>query len=171
MWTTRTRPTSSARARVTGPTSRTAQRDNPLVEFSYRLTGTGWSEARIANDKCSTVLTASYLSDALGDLLAAVCDLLDGAGATGCTWQEEPGEYRWSLARHGEYVAVRVQDLVLREGAVVFDALVPLRDFATAIASGAELVLDEHGETGYRERWVEHPFPVEALAAVRDRLD
>ena len=41
------------------------------VEFSYELTGAGWAECTLRiGEQCVTV-TASYLSDALGDLAAA----------------------------------------------------------------------------------------------------
>ena len=42
------------------------------VEFKYRLVGTGWAEARIEDEEAWAGLTASYLSDALGNLLEAV---------------------------------------------------------------------------------------------------
>jgi hypothetical protein len=35
-----------------------------LVEFSYKLTGTGWGEARVADDSSEVVLKTSYLPDA-----------------------------------------------------------------------------------------------------------
>jgi hypothetical protein len=40
-------------------------------------------------------LTASYLSDALGDLLQGVLRALRGANTVEFVWLEEPGEYRW----------------------------------------------------------------------------
>ena len=43
------------------------------------MTGKGWAEARIADDDSWAILTASYLSDALGDLLEAIGVLLEGA--------------------------------------------------------------------------------------------
>ena len=55
-------------------------------------------------------------------------------------------------------------------GALVFDTHQPLRDVALAITTGAQAVLDEYGEDGYLERWVEHPFPSAHLAAIRTWL-
>jgi len=34
------------------------------------------------------------------------------------------------------------------------------------VVAGARRVLDEYGETGYRQKWVEHPFPTEHLRAL-----
>lgn len=38
------------------------------MEFSYRLTGTGWAEAWVADGSITATITASYLEDALGEL-------------------------------------------------------------------------------------------------------
>ncbi len=35
--------------------------------------------------------------------------------------------------------------------------------FARSVLDAAERVLQEHGEAGYREKWIEHPFPVAQL--------
>ena len=87
------------------------------IEFEYRLVGTGWSEARFAVGDRWVGLTASYLEDALGDLL-------------------------------------------------IFDESRDFRAFVRAIAAGARRVLEVHGEAGYREKWVDHPFPTEHLLAL-----
>lgn len=80
----------------------------PEVGFTYRLTGEGWSEARLTIGAASTPLSASYLDDALGDLVAAAV-LLPGAESTiRLSWAEEPGEFRWVLDRSGDQLAVRV---------------------------------------------------------------
>ena len=84
------------------------------MEFNYRLTGTGWSEARIADDLSWAALTASYLSDALGDLLEAVGTILEGAAEACVSWQEEPGEYRWIFVREGDLVHLRILGFALR---------------------------------------------------------
>jgi len=49
---------------------------SPGVEFRYQLAGTGWSECRLSIGDTRCEITASYLSDALGDLAAAVEDVL-----------------------------------------------------------------------------------------------
>lgn len=78
------------------------------VQFVYRLTGTGWSEATMTIGDASTPMSASYLDDALGDLVAAAV-LLPGAESTvRVSWAEEPGEFRWVLDRSGDQVAVRI---------------------------------------------------------------
>lgn len=42
-----------------------------------------------------------------------------------------------------------------------------LRQVVQAVVEGASGVLAEHGETGYKEAWVQHEFPAESLAQLR----
>ena len=144
------------------------------MEFDYRLTGLGWAEARVSDGASTATITASYLDDALGDLLEAVGVLLEGAEEARCSWTEEPGESRWTFRREGAAVQLRVlvfPGMYSHEpdgtGVVVFDTLQPLREVARAIATGAQAVLDEHGEDGYLQRWYEHPFPSGHLEAIQ----
>lgn len=147
------------------------------VEFSYRLTGTGWAEARVEDDTSWATITASYLGDALGDLLEAVGVLLEGAEQARCSWEEEPGEYRWIWERTGSDVYLRI--LALRDnfprqpdelGTLVFETRQPLRALASAMAAGAQALLDDLGEEEYLRRWVDHPFPTAHLFLIKDRL-
>jgi hypothetical protein len=78
------------------------------VEFSYKLTGTGWGEARIADEEAHVVLPTSYLSGVLGDLLQALGILLEGSPTAECSWEEEPGEYRWVFNSSDDDVALRI---------------------------------------------------------------
>src|SRR5688572_825860 len=73
------------------------------VALHYDLTGTGWSECRVSIGDSHCDLTASYLSDALGDLAAAVEDVLRWPGVDSqAVFVEEPGEYRWRFLAAGE---------------------------------------------------------------------
>jgi hypothetical protein len=147
------------------------------VEFSYRLTGTGWAEARIADEESWATITASYLSDALGELLEAVGVLLEGADEARCSWQEEPGEFRWIFRRTSSDVRLRVlsfPDQIPPEpdadGTPVFETRQSLAALAAAIADGAQAVLDEYGEDGYRTQWVDSPFPSGHLSMIQRSL-
>lgn len=140
------------------------------VEFIYRLTGAGWSEARLTIGAASTPLSASYLDDALGDLVTATAGLSHALSAVRVSWAEEPGEFRWVLERSGDELSVRVLwfDSLWgpdpdEKGRVLLKATCSLRAFQVAIASGARAVLEEWGEAGYRARWIDHDFPVSAL--------
>lgn len=147
------------------------------VQFVYRLTGAGWSEARLTIGAGSTALSASYLDDALGDLVAAAVALAEAASTIRVSWAEEPGEFRWVLDRSGDRLAVRVLwfDALWgsdpdENGTVLLDATCSLVAFQRAIASGARAVLDEWGEDGYRAKWIEHDFPTARLVELERLL-
>ena len=141
-----------------------------MIEFSYKLVGTGWSEARIADGQAHATLTASYLSNALGDLLAALVLLNKGADEAEFSWEEEPGEYTWLFRRAGSDASLSIrwfEDQHRRvaddPGRVVFETKQPLAALTAAIAHGAATLLAEVGERGYAEKWYEHPFPTREL--------
>lgn len=146
--------------------------DNRSVDFSFRLTGSGWAEARIADDASFVKMTVSYLTDALGDLLTALAALKRGDSETEqFSWDGEPEEYRWRLDRDGDDVVVTILwffDIYRPQhdqaGRLVFTTRQPLAELVRVVSAGASQLLDEVGEEGYRERWVEHPFPTAALA-------
>lgn len=147
------------------------------MEFTYHLTGIGWAEARVSAGSSSARITASYLEDALGVLLEAVGLVLEGAQQARCSWEEEPGEYRWIFDRAGSDVRLRVlafRDRDLDEsddqGVIIFETSQPLREMAAAIADGAQAVLDEYGEEEYLRRWMDAPFPLGHLEMIRARL-
>lgn len=147
------------------------------VEFAYRLTGTGWAEARLSDGSASATITASYLGDALGVLLEAVGVLLGGADRARCSWADEPGEFRWIFKRAGSDVVLRVLALADVEtpepddnGVVVFETKQPLGEVAAAIADGAQAVLEEYGQEEYLRQWVEFPFPAGDLEMIRTQL-
>lgn len=143
------------------------------VYFRYRLTGIGWAEATIGVGEQSATITASYLEDALGDLLSAVRELLEGADSARCSWEEEPGEFRWVFERSADAVRTRIlafDDLYSLlpddRGRITFDATLPLSELARAIAHEARAVLVQHGRRGYQSEWVEHSFPTSHLSMI-----
>jgi hypothetical protein len=147
------------------------------VEFAYDLSGTGWARARVADDGSAAELGASYLSDALGDLLEAVGVLLEGARQARCSWHHEPGEFRWVFEQNDDATHVRVLRFLDQmdhepdeQGTVVFETTRSLSVVAAAIVAGADAVLARYGEAQYLRRWVQHPFPAAHLAMVKDRL-
>lgn len=144
------------------------------AEFSYRLTGRGWSEGSLRLNGHHVRLTASYLSDALGDLVAGLVLLAEGESPVTVSWEEEPGEYRFVFTRADEDVRVEVlsfNDIYPgpkpeSQGTILLDTTSPLSDVLSAFAKGTRAVLDENGLAGYRDAWVEHDFPLADLEAL-----
>jgi hypothetical protein len=145
--------------------------------FWFWVHGSGWAEAGIGDDVGHANLTASYLSDALGDLLYAVLRCANGAPEARCSWEDEPREYRWILGRDGDQVHLRIlgfDDVYERRpdeaGELLFETRQDWVTVARSIALGASRTLEKHGEDGYRNQWG-YPFPIATLALIRAGLD
>ncbi|MDQ2853044.1 MAG: hypothetical protein M3Y49_20355 [Actinomycetota bacterium] len=146
------------------------------MRFEYRLTGAGWAQGVVSDGSASVTLTASYLSDALGDLLDAVTELLSGATEVRCSWWQEPGESRWIFRESRGASSLQVlqfeetwPDLLPDfKGDVVFEASCTALQMVTAIVDASQAVLDEHGVDAYLRNWVMHAFPFEQLATARE---
>jgi hypothetical protein len=142
------------------------------VQFSFRPTGIGWAEARLTDGTDVVTVPASDLSDALGELLLALAELLEGSASATASWQEEPGEYRWLFRRDGHRASLEVlafSDGWPRrpdeEGKIVFATEGELRDVIRAFTEGMRAVLEESGDD-YKEKWYAHPFPTDFLELV-----
>jgi hypothetical protein len=139
------------------------------VSFAYYLVGSGWAECTIALDEQHTTMTASYLSDAFGDLIGAVVRMVEGQPEATASFAEEPGEYRWRFFRKGpDRLLIRILDFPQlwgdrpdEEGKVLFEAECRLRTFAGAVLSESQRLLEKHGREGYLGMWHQHEFPLE----------
>jgi hypothetical protein len=146
------------------------------VAVTYTLVGRGWADCTVEVDGRAAHLTASYLSDALGDLIRSMSDLLRGDAESTVSFADEPGEYRWRLKRHPpDRVALRITRLTRwgsgEDGEVVLKGECRLRTLAGAVLAAAQQVIREHGEEGYLRIWVNHPFPVEQHAELKRLLE
>lgn len=145
------------------------------LEFEYRVLGAGWAEGRLARGADEVELSASYLSDALGDLIEAVALVVEGVPSTQCSWLEEPGEFRWRFLRSDGDVLVEILwlddwDKLDHAGQLVFSDRVPVLGLGRVILSEAQRVLDALGPEEYRRRWIEHEFPVRPLDRLKSAI-
>jgi hypothetical protein len=148
----------------------------PDMWFEFTLTGHGWADARISDGETSADLTASYVADALRDLLYAVWRSGEGDPEVRCSWQEEPGEYRWILHRDGRLVKLtilwvdrQVPHRPDSAGRLVFDTSQPWDTLASAIVKGATRTLAVHGDEGYGDSW-QLPFPRDIYQLLKNQL-
>ncbi len=128
--------------------------------IAYRITGLGWAECTVGDDKSTCTVTASYLSDALRTLILAATAALSRFSRLSFSFDEEPGEYRWVIS------SPRVNELEVRilsfdelwgdkpdsEGHLVFRTICTPETFAVAVHAAAAAVLAEHGVAGYLEK-------------------
>lgn len=149
------------------------------IQMHYELTGRGWSECRVAIGDARCELTASYLSDALGDLASAVEDVLRWPGVDArAVFAEEPGEYRWRFVAAGEdRVVVKIIEfpdwggMEDSAGKIILEAECERDALGRAMAAELRRLYGAvGGERGYREQWVHHDFPTARLAAIEELL-
>jgi hypothetical protein len=148
------------------------------LRISYKLVGTGWSECLIEAQGACAELSASYLSDALGNLVLSAIAVASGFHSVEFGFDEEPGEYRWSIhAVDNNIVRLRVVKFSELRGNKPTDSGRPLLEvtttplsYAKAVHACAKAVLDEHGLNGYAEMWAEHPFPIWALEQLANTI-
>lgn len=153
--------------------------DPMAVSIAYNLTGPGWAECDIQIDEQCAHVTASYLSDAFGDLLRAAVGLMNGSEEETASFAAEPGEYRWRLWRT-DPDKVRICILGLDElwgnqpddeGETLLEVECGLRVFAGAVLSASQRVLQEYGLQGYKSKWAKHDFPLEIQHQLQHLLD
>lgn len=118
----------------------------PSAVFEFRFTGAGWAKARLQVGPALADLSASYLDDALGDLVRATAALSSGAEQVRVSWTEEPGEFRWILTARGRMLDVEIlwfdkiwSDADDGDGQEVLRASCFLQSFCRAVA-GAQVV-------------------------------
>jgi hypothetical protein len=148
------------------------------VEFRYELTGTGWSECHLSIGEARCEVTASYLSDALGELASAVEDVLRWPGVDArAVFMEEPGQYRWRFLGAGpRRVRVKIiefpdwKDMDDSAGKVIFDAECDRWLLGESVAKELRRLLTVHGLRRYREQWVNSDFPIHRLEAIEALL-
>ena len=147
------------------------------LTIDYRITGTGWAQCALTDGDARCELTASYLSDALRNLVLGATAVVSGFRRVSFCFDEEPGEYRWVInsPRLNE-VELEILDFDQlwgdrpdSEGRSLFKTRCLPDDFAKAVQATAHRILEHHGEAGYLELWHEHPFPTAQLAEL-DRL-
>ena len=148
------------------------------IEIDYDLVATGWSTCVVRTDQGHADITASYLSNALGDLAAAAVMLLEGATEARFSFDEEPGEYRWLLEVTSSGLRVRILefeelwgDQPDDAGRVRLDALCSVDEFAGAVQRALKAVDAKYGVEGYRKKWVEHDFPKAELDTLEAKLN
>ena len=148
------------------------------LSLAYHLTGSGWAECTISDDKGNCTVTASYLSDALFNLVLAANAVAGRFSRVTFSFDEEPGEYRWVIS------PTRVNEVEIRilsfgelwgdkpdeDGKLLFQTICVPETFAMAVHAAAGAVLAKHGESGYLERWAEHPFPKNQFEDLSRRL-
>ena len=150
----------------------------PAFSLTYDLVGTGWSTCVVEAGDVKLELSASYLSDALGNLVLFAYGAASGFHSLSFGFDDEPGEYRWvAQAIDSNLMNLKIlefQELWAHksnaEGKVLLDIEMPPVIFAEAVAKAADTVLEKYGLTGYAEKWAEHQFPEQQLSLLKSSI-
>ena len=146
------------------------------VKIAYRLDDAGWADCDVAIGSSTTTVEASYIGDALRDLVQATLAVVEGSPYAVARFLDEPGECRFVLEPQGDQIRVRILEFpeTFSEepdgaGTVRLDAICALREFAEVILTATRAVLDTHGLQSYKEKW-RHQFPWDAVHRLDNAL-
>lgn len=138
------------------------------LQLKWELVGHGWARCHLADGSQTASVMASYCTDALADLVAGTGELYGQQPSARFFFDAEPQELRWVLRTTDDAINVTVYkfpdvavspDLPDSHGTVIWQSTYPRPAFAHAVLKAAHTVLTEHGEAGYRAKWVMHPYP------------
>lgn len=147
------------------------------VKIEYRLGDAGWADCNFAIGSNTTTVEASYIGDALRELVEATLTIVEGSAHSVAHFYDEPGECRLVLELQGYQIRVRILEFPEtwseepdEAGAARLDAMCAFREFAEAVLVAARTVLDTHGLQGYVEKWGRHEFPADAVYKLEHAL-
>jgi hypothetical protein len=141
------------------------------VRITWTLTGPGWADVRVGDDRGEAEVVASYISGAPEELLTAVTRLACGAGEARAQFEAEPTAFRWIFTRAGDDVAIRLLelpdgDLLDDRGTEVWTTTQPVDALVRAVVRCFDEVASTYGESGYEQSWRD-PFPRPELERLR----
>jgi hypothetical protein len=114
-------------------------------------------------------MTASYLHDSLLDLASAACALVNNKTEATVVFMDEPGEHQMvmrrindkeielEILRYDDWRSWKMHD---GPGQPRLSGRTTLAHVRGQVLSELRRLLEENGEVGYVEKWVEHPFPM-----------
>lgn len=145
--------------------------------FSYRLAGRD-AEAFISDGTREARMWVWHVSDALGDLLRCVAQLLEGGDYAWCVWEDDPGEHKWVFRRRGDDIALQILRFPTsfngygapeERAEPIFHATCSLTKFAAKVRNEARRLLNEVGIQEY-SRVTGHAFPLAHYEVLRRLL-
>jgi hypothetical protein len=150
------------------------------LKVEYDLTGTGWATAKIRTRWQSAAMVVSYLHDTLFDLVTASNLLLTGACEANVILMDEPGEHHIIL-QSSDQVNLNIEIRHFSDWAswnmcpnenykTILSTHDTVSNFATQIFRNSSRILATYDLAGYKEKWVEHEFPIEAFNRLKTLL-
>jgi hypothetical protein len=125
-------------------------------------------------------MTVSYLHDTLAELITAANLLLKGAPDAKVIAMDEPGEHLiYMQSSDAINVAIEIRwfkdwaswnMITEKEYQVAFKCHNTILNLSTEIFNNAKRILEKHGMDGYKERWIEHDFPIDEYNRLKSLL-
>ena len=150
------------------------------MKFRYRLQGAGWAYAELSDRGRRVTVQASYLSDALGDLLSALVELTEGGRTATCLWAEEPAVVRWTFTARYDGILCSMRRFPdekaaatpppHRYGTVIFTTTRPLPHLVAAVTDEVAGLRDRYCDDEYERRWQAASFPSRRLDQLQEWL-
>jgi len=160
--------------------SGSAEPAGATLTFTYRLMEHN-AVASIGDGTHTAHLNVWHVTDALGDLLRCVVQLLQGYESAWCVWEDDPGEHKWLFRRYADD-ADAVEIRILRfptsfsgYGApeewatTIFEATCPVLKFAVKVRNAVRQLASEVDADQYRLRWG-HEFPQPSFDTLRQLI-
>jgi hypothetical protein len=138
------------------------------LSLRYALTTPGRAQVALEADDLRVAMQATDVTDALGDLVRATANLLEGGERASVVFEDAPGVHEWSFERRGDTVHIRIHSWSDRGSGATNMILSQERSVSiacplTALARELTLVLDVlwvgHGPDGWARLSPRHPYP------------
>jgi hypothetical protein len=145
------------------------------LSLSWTVPGPGSSRCTIDDGKTHATVPASYLSDAPNDLIHTVTRVIEGSKLSRIQFAGEPGAYRWSFHRYGDFVDIEILSVTHErmsdsDGRPVWSTdRQPVADLARACVDCFTSLKDTLGEDTYERSWG-FPFPATSLVLLTNAL-
>ncbi|WP_223701852.1 hypothetical protein [Sutcliffiella deserti] len=144
------------------------------MEFDYQLSGTGWARGylKINNKKFNFI--ASYLTDALNDLLKSLLIITPKCvpypqKKSSFIMEQEPERTVWKFeTQDDKNVFITI---VNKNEAVVFQEQCLLDDLLTVVVKSISKLLKKHGIKGYKKSWVNYEFPLDEYQRLHNYIN
>jgi hypothetical protein len=137
----------------------------------------GWFDLTIFDEDKETVLSASYLSDAISDFIDAILLLCEGAKKVSFFWMNEPGETQWSISRNGKLASIKVVYSLYNERTmefdeeVLFNGQVSLVRLAREVLRAMNRLNIEYPKEVYRSVWhKDYAYPEKTVHRLSDAI-
>lgn len=141
------------------------------LRLRWLLTGPGWAQCVVGDDRAEVELRVSYLTPAPEELLVGITRLLLTETEVRVDFQAEPTVYRWTFHRADDQVSMRLlqlpgQDWPGRTEQEIWSTRQDLATVVRAVIRCFDDVLHTYGVSGYRGEWGDD-FPGAELEALR----